>query len=191
MQRKLGGGYRFYRLAYNMFSLLTFAPIIIYSLSIEGPPVFQWSGYSGIIRILIIITAVVIIFLAARIYDMLQTFGIRQIMGGQSHRVLSKGGEIKDTGILGLIRHPFYSAVFLLIWVGNLSAIALINNAFIILYLIIGTLLEERKLMVEFGDGYHEYKKRVSMFFPYKWILKKVQSSRLRNQNQKTAFRSG
>jgi len=34
----------------------------------------------------------------------------------------------------------------------------------------VGTLLEERKLVHEFGDAYRAHQERVSMFVPLKWL---------------------
>jgi protein-S-isoprenylcysteine O-methyltransferase Ste14 len=39
---------------------------------------------------------------------------------------------------------------------------------------VIGTLLEERKLVLEFGDKYKEYQRQVSMFIPLKWLREKL-----------------
>jgi protein-S-isoprenylcysteine O-methyltransferase Ste14 len=41
-------------------------------------------------------------------------------------------------------------------------------------YLIVGTLLEEKKLVREFGMEYRAYQARVSMFLPYKWVKSKI-----------------
>jgi protein-S-isoprenylcysteine O-methyltransferase Ste14 len=46
-------------------------------------------------------------------------------------------------------------------------------NLVLSLYLIIGAFLQERKLVLEFGDGYRQYQDRVSMLFPWKWIRTK------------------
>jgi protein-S-isoprenylcysteine O-methyltransferase Ste14 len=43
------------------------------------------------------------------------------------------------------------------------------NQPVLSAYLVIGTLLEERKLVLEFGDKYREYQRQVSMFIPLKW----------------------
>jgi beta-lactamase class D len=45
-------------------------------------------------------------------------------------------------------------------------------------YLVIGTLLEERKLMLEFGKEYRDYQGRVSMFLPIKWLNPRQRKSR-------------
>jgi protein-S-isoprenylcysteine O-methyltransferase Ste14 len=47
---------------------------------------------------------------------------------------------------------------------------------FFSLYFLTGAVLEERKLIDEFGEKYSNYKKEVSMFIPFKWILRKVKS---------------
>jgi protein-S-isoprenylcysteine O-methyltransferase Ste14 len=39
---------------------------------------------------------------------------------------------------------------------------------------VIGTILEERKLVREFGEPYREYQRNVSMFFPYKWLKARI-----------------
>jgi protein-S-isoprenylcysteine O-methyltransferase Ste14 len=38
------------------------------------------------------------------------------------------------------------------------------------LYLVVGTILEERKLVAEFGESYRAYQREVSMLVPWKWL---------------------
>jgi protein-S-isoprenylcysteine O-methyltransferase Ste14 len=40
--------------------------------------------------------------------------------------------------------------------------------------LIVGTCLEEKKLIREFGEKYIAYQKRVSMLIPYRWLRSKI-----------------
>ena len=42
------------------------------------------------------------------------------------------------------------------------------------IYVIIGTLLEERKLIAAYGHVYRDYQQKVSMFLPVKWLKTKV-----------------
>ena len=37
-------------------------------------------------------------------------------------------------------------------------------------YFVAGAVLEERKLKVQFGQDYVDYQRKVSMFFPVKWL---------------------
>ena len=50
----------------------------------------------------------------------------------------------------------------------------LIVNSILTIYLVTGTVLEERKLVIECGDNYRDYKERVSMLFPFKWLSSKL-----------------
>ena len=50
----------------------------------------------------------------------------------------------------------------------------LIVNIILTIYLVIGAVLEERKLIIELGDNYQDYRERVSMLFPFKWISSKL-----------------
>lgn len=105
----------------------------------------------------------------------MRTFlGINQIEEGVNHGLINTSGKIEKGGIMGIVRHPFYSGSFLLIWAGNLDNARLIINSILSVYLVVGTLLEEQKLLAEFGDVYRDYQNEVSMLFPWKWIRKKV-----------------
>jgi protein-S-isoprenylcysteine O-methyltransferase Ste14 len=112
--------------------------------------------------------------MGAKRYNFSQFAGLTQIKEGTNHNLINKTGKLSSRGILGVIRHPFYAGIFPLIWSNNLDVTALITNIILSVYVIIGTLLEERKLILEFGDAYRGYQQKVSMLFPYKWIKKKL-----------------
>jgi len=58
----------------------------------------------------------------------------------------------------------------LLLWAQDLDAARLVVNGVLTVYILVGTLLEERKLVHEFGETYARYQERVSMFVPLKWL---------------------
>jgi len=87
---------------------------------------------------------------------------------------MSENGNISTSGILGIIRHPWYTATFLSIWIRNIDISALIINVILSIYLIIGCHLEEKKLVLEYGEQYRNYQKNVSMLFPWKWFIIKL-----------------
>jgi len=87
---------------------------------------------------------------------------------------LAVGGGIDSSGVLGLVRHPWYTAVVLLLWARDLDVAALVANGVLTIYIVVGTLLEEGKLVHEFGDAYRNYQGRVSMFVPLKWIRSRI-----------------
>ena len=62
----------------------------------------------------------------------------------------------------------------LLLWARDLDVAALVANGVLTSYIVVGTLLEEGKLVHEFGDVYRNYQGRVSMFVPLKWIRSRI-----------------
>ncbi len=162
----------------NLFAIISLIPVVLITYSIRQTPFFVWDGYLLPIRYLLLAIGILIIVFGFRHYDMSTFLGIKQISEDVSHNLINASGKLDSTGILGVIRHPFYSASFLAIWANNLDTAMLIVNTTLSGYLIIGTLLEEQKLLAEFGEDYREYQRKVSMLFPMKWIIKNFQFSK-------------
>jgi protein-S-isoprenylcysteine O-methyltransferase Ste14 len=67
------------------------------------------------------------------------------------------------------VRHPLYFFSLIMFWsCPGLTADRLLFNLMWTTWIIAGTVLEERDLLREFGDGYREYQKKVPMLIPYK-----------------------
>lgn len=168
----LSSGHRFCRLFFNVFSIATLIPLVMYSHSARftTEPLLAWGGYWQILRYLLVLLGIGLFVAGARHYSMLQFLGIHQMRKKPTGSAMTGSGHFDDTGVLGLIRHPWYVAVFILLWTSDLNAAAITVNLVLSAYLIVGTLLEERKLVTEFGEEYSRYKDRVSMFMPLKWL---------------------
>jgi hypothetical protein len=173
---KLGARFRFYRISYNFFSFVTFMPIILYAEFIKGENIFIWGGYLQIIRGIILLISLFLFIAGAKHYDGLVFLGIRQIKYFSNHKSLTDSGCFDVSGILSVIRHPWYSAAILLLWTRNFDSNICLVNVILTSYLIVGSYLEEKKLVVEFGVKYRDYQKNVSMLFPYKWLKSKISS---------------
>lgn len=176
LKKILGSYYKFYRLFFNLVAFTTFIPLVFYTKSFKGPVLFRWEGYLTIIQIALLIIVLSLFVSGLFKYDILQVLGIRQIKSGKSHSTLSESGDIDTSGILSLTRHPWYLATLILVWTyfREMYVSTLIVNIILTIYLIIGTVLEERKLIIELGDSYRDYMNRVSMLFPTKWISSKL-----------------
>jgi hypothetical protein len=107
-------------------------------------------------------------------YDARQFLGLRQLIGEDFCPVLSEGCTLDQTGILSVIRHPWYVGGMLIVWARDLDLGVLISNLIFTGYVIVGSVLEERKLSLEFGDVYRDYRRRVPMFFPYQWLKSRL-----------------
>jgi len=162
-QRVLGNGVmRFYRLSYNIFSVISFAPIlwlmavlpdqVLYSIPV--PWVYlSVSGQFG---------ALVMLVVGVFQTDTLSFIGLRQLIEGEK-----RSSQLVTRGLYRWVRHPLYSAGLLLIW---LTPVMSINSLIVIIsasiYIIVGALFEERKLEREFGVAYMEYKAATPMLVP-------------------------
>ena len=174
LRKTLGDWFRFYRLFFNAVSLATLIPVLYYSLSIQRTPIFCWEGHLMIVKYLLLATSIILFVAGGRHYSMSRFLGIRQIKTGRANPTLSEYDAFDISGILSAIRHPWYTASIMVIWARDISLSTLLINIVISTYFVIGTILEERKLFLEFGENYREYQKNVSMFIPYKWLKGKI-----------------
>jgi protein-S-isoprenylcysteine O-methyltransferase Ste14 len=174
IKRKLGKQFRFYRLFFNAVSLVTLIPVVVYSVSIQEAPVFRWEGHWVIAKYLLWVTSISLFVAGGRHYNLLQFLGIRQIKTGRTNHLLSEYDTFDTSGILSAIRHPWYTAGIISVWASDISLSTFLINIVISAYFVIGTILEERKLLQEFGEKYREYQKNVSMFIPYQWLKAKI-----------------
>jgi protein-S-isoprenylcysteine O-methyltransferase Ste14 len=65
------------------------------------------------------------------------------------------------------VRHPIYLAMLLIIWSSpSVSIDRFLFNIIWTVWIVVATMLEERDLEDEFGEGYLDYKLKVPMLFP-------------------------
>ncbi|UCE61419.1 MAG: isoprenylcysteine carboxylmethyltransferase family protein [Phycisphaerales bacterium] len=66
------------------------------------------------------------------------------------------------------VRHPLYSFSLLMIWAcPDLTADRLLFNVLWTVWIIVGTVLEERDLVSAFGETYRDYQGKVPMLIPH------------------------
>jgi protein-S-isoprenylcysteine O-methyltransferase Ste14 len=70
-------------------------------------------------------------------------------------------------GLYRWVRHPLYTAGLVLIWLTPVMTLNIFSlNLGLTIYLVVGALIEERKLVREYGEAYEEYRKRTPMLIP-------------------------
>jgi protein-S-isoprenylcysteine O-methyltransferase Ste14 len=166
MTRLLKTYYAFYRLFYVLLSLILLVPLINFTAHADNKILITYPLPLNIIRyILISGSSIMFAWPFFFNYDSLSFFGIRQILNfGKKH---NSSKEIKTNGFLGIIRHPMYFALIIYLWCQTFRVADLVVNTLLTIYIIIGTLLEERKLVLEFGDSYIKYQHEVPMLIPF------------------------
>lgn len=95
-------------------------------------------------------------------------FGLRPIrarLRGKEPR----GWPFAVRGPYRWVRHPQYFLVLVLIWsYPDLTADRLLFNVILTVWIVIGTILEERDLVLEFGSDYLTYQRHVPMLLPWR-----------------------
>ena len=77
-----------------------------------------------------------------------------------------------QSGIYAYIRHPLYLSVLLLgtgIMLKDISSVQLLLGTINIIALIFTALIEEKEMVMKFGDEYRTYMKNTKMFIP--WLV--------------------
>lgn len=179
LQTRLEERYRFYRMFYNILAILSLVPLYLFTQSNVGQVVFSWQGGWRIIQFGMLFAALLLFVLGALKYDLKTFLGTAQIKADNNHAnhtIMSPSGKLDRSGVLGFTRHPWYLGGLMLIWSWqkDIHLAKFWVNCVLSCYLVIGTLLEERKLRLELGQNYIDYSKEVSMLLPLKWLKRKV-----------------
>lgn len=157
------GSDRWYRLSYNMIGILTFLPILGLLAMDPGETLYMipspWS-YLALAGQLLAVAALGI--------GLLQT-GVWSFLGFEQLLVQSAGSESRmvTSGLYRWVRHPLYTAGLVFIWMTPVMTVnLLVLNIGLTIYLVVGAIYEERKLVREYGDDYISYQHDVPMLIP-------------------------
>jgi methanethiol S-methyltransferase len=168
LARSLKNYYAFYRIFYVSLSLVLLIPLIRYTDQSDSNIIITYSPLLNIVRYMLILGSLSMFFWAFFIdYDSLSFFGIRQILDFGKTKKINPSEGLKRNGLLGVVRHPMYSALIVYLWCSTFTVTGIIVNIVLTIYIIIGTILEEKKLVLEFGDTYVKYQQEVPMLIPF------------------------
>ena len=168
LTRVLKNYYAFYRLFYVLISLVLLIWIINIPTPLDNEIVITNVPPWSIIRQVLTWGSLLMFFWAFFFnYDSLSFFGIRQMLNFGKVKQINPSEEIKKNGLLSLTRHPMYLALIIFLWCQTFSMADIVVNSILTIYVIIGTVLEEKKLVLEFGDAYRKYQQEVPMLIPF------------------------
>jgi protein-S-isoprenylcysteine O-methyltransferase Ste14 len=178
LRARLGGAFRFHRLAYNAVALVTIVPVWWYGTTVDGPVVLRWSGPLAPLRVLLLAAAFVLLVAGAARFDLAHFVGLRQLRSATAGGAAdgAGGGRLARGGVLEVTRHPWYLATLLVLWCarGTLDSSALVRSVVLSVYVVIGAVLEERKLILRHGDAYRAYRQEVSMLVPFRFLVSRL-----------------
>lgn len=160
----LGQYFKWYRLFYNIFAVISLLPVLALAVILPDRPIyvipFPWN-----VPILILQLAGLVFATAAVFQTGLgHLAGLSQLM---SQGEDSGTGSLVTSGLYRYVRHPIYSGSILFLWASpQITWNSLALRMAFTLYFIIGGMVEEKKLVAEFGEAYRAYRLRTPMLIP-------------------------
>nr|WP_320011545.1 hypothetical protein [uncultured Desulfobulbus sp.] len=157
-----------YRLFYVGVSCGTLVPVLWYMATWPQEPLGPFPWWVQLLQLVLLLYAVVLFIAGARSYNMKDFLGLRQWQEYRQGRVVAPL-SLYTGGILRYLRHPWYSGgIALLCGLPGVTDVTLVTRLVLIGYFILGALLEERKMRLQFGDAYRDYCRRTPMLIPWK-----------------------
>ncbi len=158
---------RYYGAIYSITSGIALTLVVVlwqksdtHLLVLQGVPL--WIARAGAVSAFVIFLLSVY---ALRSFDPLGLGPIRAHLRGNTCQPM----PFAVSGPYRWVRHPLYFCVLVLIWTApDLTSDRLLFDILWTLWVYIGTMLEERDLVVTFGDAYREYRLKVPMLIPWR-----------------------
>lgn len=156
--------HRFYRLFFSIQAAVLFVPVLALVVILPDQVIYRipspWVYLTTAIQVLSVIGIVHTIMLTG----MLRFTGVLQAIDPEQAK---KPVALVNRSLYRWVRHPIYTCMFLLVWlVPVMSWNLLALTIGISVYNVLGAMLEERKLLQEFGKDYEEYRKRTPFIIP-------------------------
>ena len=174
---KIGDKIAFYRLFYNVSSLILF--FVFYELAPKPDAVVYDLHYPfDIVTFALQVLSIIGLIWAVKPVNLNVFTGIDQIKkylrGEYNSKDLDEKLTLKIEGGFKIVRHPIYLfSILFLAFRPTMSLFYLVMFVCITVYFYVGSIYEERKLVEIFGDEYREYQKKVPRIFPLKITNKK------------------
>jgi len=158
----MGKSYKHYRLFYTLFAFAGLIAILFFQIRIVSPYFFNQNLITYITGCIMSISGLVIMGICISKY-FVSLSGIKSLVQE------SPSNQLIITGVHRYVRHPLYLGTFLFIWglflLWPLWSL-LITNSIITIYTLTAIMLEEDKLIDEFGETYRQYQSSVPKIVP-------------------------
>ena len=156
---------RFYRLAYNQLSVWLFLLLLRYQLSLPAPSLWPPSPILTIVGYALMGVGLLLAVLALRGYSLSEFAGWAYLRRGAA----AADTDLNTKGFNGVVRHPLYLGILVGLGGFFIAAPTLPHLVFVgcaAAYVVVGTRLEERKLLQRFGASYARYQRQVPRLLP-------------------------
>ena len=165
-----------YRLVYNLLAVLLLAVPLWLVLSHPGPWLWRWTGLGSVLAVSLSVAAVAGFIWSLRFYDMREFSGLRQL--SENNDSVEDQERFQLSPLHRWVRHPWYFFALVILWTRDMNLSMLISVIMMTFYFIIGSKLEERKLLRYHGDVYRRYQQRVPGLIPLPWKYLRADEAR-------------
>ncbi len=175
----------YYRLTFNALAIILSLPLLAVLVLYPGEMLWQWQGAGFYISSGVALLALVGFFISLKHYDLAEFWGTKQWR--ETNKTVHDQEVFNISPLHRFVRHPWYFFVLLLIWTRDVSTTQFTAYVLLTLYLIIGSRLEELKLIAYHGEVYREYQQKVAGLIPLPWkTLSKAEARALIRKYQNT-----
>ncbi len=172
--RRLFGEFaeRTYRLFYNFLAVVTLLPVLALTVVLPDRVLytvpFPWMLFFVGGQVL----AVVALFIGLWHTGVWGFLGLQQLV--QPAQSSDATAQLVVRGLYRWVRHPLYTAGLVFIWLLPVMTVNLLAfNLGLTAYIVIGAMVEERKLLREFGEAYAAYQQSTPMLVPNPFVIRR------------------
>jgi protein-S-isoprenylcysteine O-methyltransferase Ste14 len=162
LRRAFGLGFmKSYRLFYNVYAVISIVPVLYLMVTLPDQNLYRVSApYDYVMRVGQG-ASIFLLFVAVFQTDLLSFVGLRQIFEEE------KTGSLITSGLYQFVRHPLYTFSLLILWFSpSMSLNSFVVYSALTIYVLVGIVFEERKLLREFGEKYANYRSVTPMLIP-------------------------
>jgi len=157
---------RRYRLAYNLAALALLPLPVLVTGAMRGAFLWSWPGTLGLLADGAAMLAAVGFLATLFSYDL-------GVFSELKATVVAAGKEVPEALSISLlhrfVRHPWYFFVLVILWTRDMDLSRLVFTAVTTVYLVVGSRLEEGRLIDLHGERYRSYRRAVAALVPLPW----------------------
>ncbi len=157
----------YYRLAFNALAIVLSLPLLLVMFLYPGDPLWHWYGFGFYLTSTIALLAIFGFLYSLKFYDLSEFLGTRQLK--ERNNSVHDQENFHISPLHRYVRHPWYFLALLLIWTRDVSTVQLLVYLLVTAYFVIGSRLEEQKLIAYHGEVYRRYQEKVAGVFPLPW----------------------
>ncbi len=152
----------FYRVGFNAAAVATLIPVMAVLVRYSGSVLVRVPWPWWMILVIGQIAALGLLGLSFLQSDPPEFLGLRQLGSAKGN------AGLVTTGAYSVVRHPMYTTGLLVLWLFPiLTTGTLAFDLGITIYILVGSELEERKLIKAYGDDYRRYREKVARLIPF------------------------